>query len=111
MTSSGANKNLIFMINTGLTHGCTYKTFQSCQPRSFSGAVGPLDIIRWIEKMESVMAISNCSADQRVKYATCSFQDEALSWWNSERQNLRDDAAYGLTWDQLKDMLLREYCP
>ncbi|XP_022024307.1 uncharacterized protein LOC110924623 [Helianthus annuus] len=92
-------------------HRCTYKTFQGCNPRSFTGAEGPLEITRWIEKMESVMAISGCAADQRVRYASCSFLDEALSWWNSQVQILGEDAAYGLTWNELNEMLLKEYCP
>ncbi|XP_022024052.1 uncharacterized protein LOC110924342 [Helianthus annuus] len=83
--------------------------------RGFGGAQignppGPLDITRWIEKMESVMAINGCAADQRVMYASCSFLDEALSWWNSQVQILGEDAAYGLTWNELKEMLLKEYC-
>ena len=57
----------------GQVIGCTYKTFQVCHPRIFTGAEGPLDIVRWIEKMESVITISNCSDDQKVKYATCTF--------------------------------------
>ncbi|XP_021986374.1 uncharacterized protein LOC110882736 [Helianthus annuus] len=92
-------------------HGCTYKTFQGCNPQSFAGAEGPLDITRWIEKMEYVMAISGCTADQRVRYASCSFLDEALSWWNAQVQILGEDVAYGLTWNELKEMLLKEYCP
>ncbi|XP_022041005.1 uncharacterized protein LOC110943571 [Helianthus annuus] len=60
--------------------------------------------------MESVMAISGCAADQRVRYASCSFLDEALFWWNSQVQILWEDAAYGLTWNGLKEMLLKEYC-
>ena len=61
--------------------------------------------------MESVMTISNCTTAQRVKYATCSFQDQALTWWNTQIQVLGEEAAYGLTWNQLKEMLLREFCP
>ncbi|XP_076951990.1 uncharacterized protein LOC143625575 [Bidens hawaiensis] len=91
--------------------GCNYKTFQGCGPKTFTGAEGPLAIIRWIEKMESVMKISSCSPAERIKYGVCSFQDEALEWWNSLIQNMGEEAAYGLSWEQLKDMLLQEYCP
>ncbi|XP_022014858.1 uncharacterized protein LOC110914369 [Helianthus annuus] len=34
----------------------------------------------------------------------------ALSWWNSQVQIMGEDAAYGLTWNELKEMLLKEYC-
>ncbi|XP_021975285.1 uncharacterized protein LOC110870410 [Helianthus annuus] len=61
--------------------------------------------------MESVMAISGCAVDQRMRYASCLFLDEALSWWNAQVQILGKDVAYGLTWNELKEMLLKEYCP
>ncbi|KAJ0898685.1 hypothetical protein HanRHA438_Chr08g0359621 [Helianthus annuus] len=60
--------------------------------------------------MESFIAISGCATDQGVRYASCSFLDEALSWWNAQVQILGEDAAYGLTWNELKEMLLKEYC-
>ncbi|XP_076937107.1 uncharacterized protein LOC143604553 [Bidens hawaiensis] len=61
--------------------------------------------------MESVIKISNCTPEERVKYGVCSFQDKSLEWWNSIIQNLGEEAAYSLTWSELKDMLLKEYCP
>ncbi|XP_076955527.1 uncharacterized protein LOC143630375 [Bidens hawaiensis] len=100
------------MLKTGnVVPGCTYKTFQGCKPRPFTRAEGPLEIIRWIEKIESVMNISDCTPAQRVMYGVCSFEDEALEWWNSLIQNMGEDAAYLLTWDELKELLLKEYCP
>ena len=71
--------------------------FQACKPISFSGTEGPVGIVKWIEKMESVMVISGCTANQRVKYATSSFQDEALTWWNVQVQTLGECVAYGMT--------------
>ncbi|XP_022003673.1 uncharacterized protein LOC110901133 [Helianthus annuus] len=43
-------------------------------------------------------------------YASCSFLGKALSWWNAQVRILGEDAAYGLTWNELKEMLLKEYC-
>ncbi|MFS7966066.1 putative transcription factor interactor and regulator CCHC(Zn) family [Helianthus anomalus] len=85
--------NVVDQTHGNQIQGCSYKTFQACQPRSFVGTEGPLGVVRWIERMEVVMVTSNCSAGQRVKYA------------------LGEDAAYGLYWIDFKDMLMREYCP
>ncbi|XP_076889920.1 uncharacterized protein LOC143540832 [Bidens hawaiensis] len=60
--------------------------------------------------MESVMKISDCTPAQRITYGVCSFEDEALEWWNSLIQTIGEDAAYNLTWNELKE-LLKEYCP
>ena len=61
--------------------------------------------------MESVLDISCCSDSQRVKYSTCVFQDEALTWWNLQVQTLGREAAYNLSWDELKALLMEKYCP
>ncbi|KAI3814005.1 hypothetical protein L1987_18744 [Smallanthus sonchifolius] len=42
---------------------CTYKAFLSCNPRNFNGTEGAVGLMRWIEKMESVIDISECTAD------------------------------------------------
>ncbi|GJT37260.1 putative reverse transcriptase domain-containing protein [Tanacetum coccineum] len=35
------------------------------------------------KKMESVFHISNCAVENQVKFATCTFLGNALTWWNS----------------------------
>ena len=57
------------------------------------------------------MTVSNYRPAERVMYDVYSFQDEALTWWNTQIQARGEDAAYGLTWNELKELLLREYCP
>ncbi|XP_076916658.1 uncharacterized protein LOC143576460 [Bidens hawaiensis] len=91
--------------------GCTYKTFLGCGPRSFNGTEGAVGIMRWVEKMENVLDISGCADDQKVKYATCTLADEALTWWNSQVESLGREGANQLTWEQLKMLVLEEYCP
>ena len=61
--------------------------------------------------MESVFHISFCAIDCRVKFATCTFVDRALSWWNDHVKTMGIDTAYNLTWDELKQMMTKEYCP
>jgi hypothetical protein len=51
--------------------GCYYKTFIRCKPLEFHGTEGAVGIVKWIEKMEAVIRISDCKDDSVVKYATC----------------------------------------
>ncbi|KAI3810997.1 hypothetical protein L1987_20711 [Smallanthus sonchifolius] len=67
--------------------------------------------MRWIEKMESVIDISECTADYMVKYSTCTLTDKALTWWNSQVKTLRRETAYQLSWEDLNNMMIEEYCP
>ncbi|GKE01093.1 reverse transcriptase domain-containing protein [Tanacetum coccineum] len=49
---------------------CTYQDFMKCQPLNFKGTKGVAGLIRWFEKMETVLHISNCPEKYQVKYAT-----------------------------------------
>ncbi|KAK1431807.1 hypothetical protein QVD17_08491 [Tagetes erecta] len=91
--------------------GCSYKTFTSCKPKDFHGNEGAIGVLRWMEKMESVLDISDCKDDCKVRYAVCSFQGKVLTWWNTQVQARGRDNANKLTWEQLKEMLTKEYCP
>nr|GFA23148.1 hypothetical protein [Tanacetum cinerariifolium] len=65
---------------------CTYTDFLKCQPMSFQGIEGVIGLTRWLEKMESVFQISNCTI-------TC------------------QDVAYATPWVALKRMITDKYCP
>ncbi|GKF60461.1 hypothetical protein Tco_0177247, partial [Tanacetum coccineum] len=47
------------------------------------GTEGVVGLTQWVEKMESVFLIINCAITSQVKYASCTLQGSALSWWNS----------------------------
>ncbi|GJZ63161.1 hypothetical protein Tco_0619582 [Tanacetum coccineum] len=87
--------------NNNVARVCTYNDFLNCQPRSFSGTEGIIDLARWFEKMESVFRISNCPLDSQVKFATCTLLDGALTWWNSHVQAIGIDEAYEMPWKDL----------
>ncbi|GJU01096.1 hypothetical protein Tco_1111434 [Tanacetum coccineum] len=58
---------------------CSYKEFMSCQPFNFKGTEGDVGLIRWFERTESVSLCSNCTDDYKVKFATGTLTEEALS--------------------------------
>nr|GFC83781.1 hypothetical protein [Tanacetum cinerariifolium] len=62
---------------------CTHPDFLKCQPLKFKGTEGVIELTQWLEKMESVFNISNCTAACQVKYAACTLQRVTLTWWNS----------------------------
>nr|GEZ68979.1 reverse transcriptase domain-containing protein [Tanacetum cinerariifolium] len=53
---------------------CTYTDFLKCQPMCFQGTKGVVGLTRWLEKMESVFQISNCTVTCQVKFASCTLQ-------------------------------------
>ncbi|GJX63958.1 hypothetical protein Tco_0298301 [Tanacetum coccineum] len=62
---------------------CSYKEFMSIQPSNFKGTEGVLGLICWFERTQFVFSRSNCTEDCKVKFATSTLTEEALSWWNS----------------------------
>ncbi|XP_071740461.1 uncharacterized protein [Rutidosis leptorrhynchoides] len=90
---------------------CTYKEFSNCKPQTFTGIEGPVGLMRWFERLESVFRISNCANTDRVKFATCTLQDGALTWWNNYAQHAGMDASYAMPWEEFKQAMISEYCP
>lgn len=64
-----------------------------------------------MEKIESVIDICSWPDDLKVKFAACTFADAALSWWNGHVKTLTLAVANSMSWEDLKAMLLAEYCP
>ncbi|GJW71512.1 putative reverse transcriptase domain-containing protein, partial [Tanacetum coccineum] len=90
---------------------CSYSEFLKCKPLDFKGTEGVVGLTRWFEKMESVFSISNCTTSCQVKFATCTLQDDALTWWNAHVKTTTPEAAHAMPWATLKKMMTDKYCP
>ncbi|GJX46003.1 hypothetical protein Tco_0271193 [Tanacetum coccineum] len=90
---------------------CSYKEFMSCQPFNLNGTEGTVGLIRWFERTESIFLRSNCTEDCKVKFATGTLTEEALSWWNSFTQPIGIEEAYKITWSEFKTLLIKKFCP
>ncbi|GJV30564.1 putative reverse transcriptase domain-containing protein [Tanacetum coccineum] len=66
---------------------CTYTDFLKCQPINSKALKGV------------------------VKYASCTLQGSALTWWNSHVRAVGQDVAYTMPWTALKRMITDKYCP
>ncbi|GKC17513.1 reverse transcriptase domain-containing protein [Tanacetum coccineum] len=89
----------------------TYKDFLKCQPLNFNVTEGVFGLTRWFEKMETVFHISNCPKKYQVKYATCTLLNSALTWWNSHKRTIGIEAAYVMSWAELRKLMTEVYCP
>nr|GEW63612.1 reverse transcriptase domain-containing protein [Tanacetum cinerariifolium] len=78
---------------THVARKCTYKEFMSCQPFHFNGTEGAVGLIHWFERTGSIFSRSNCTEDCKVKFATCTLTEDALSWWNSYAKPIRIEQA------------------
>nr|GEY68189.1 retrotransposon protein, putative, Ty3-gypsy subclass [Tanacetum cinerariifolium] len=102
--------------NHGMNYGgfmpvareCTFQDLLKCKPQNFSRTEGVVGLTRWFEKMKTVFNISNCPPKYQVKYATCTLQDGALTWWNSHKRTISVDAAYAIKWAGLMKLMTKE---
>ncbi|GJS22768.1 hypothetical protein Tco_0451400 [Tanacetum coccineum] len=95
----------------GRNNGCTFKAFQSCNPKEYDGKGGAIVLTRWIEKMENVIDNSGCAENQKVRYAASSLVNKALTWWNTQVQARGREAAMAMTWNDFKALMVEEFCP
>nr|GEY03292.1 reverse transcriptase domain-containing protein [Tanacetum cinerariifolium] len=65
------------------TRECTYKDYLNCRPLKFNGTEGVIGLTQWFMRTESVSSISNCTAENQVKFTSCTLIGSALTWWNS----------------------------
>ncbi|GKE11762.1 putative reverse transcriptase domain-containing protein [Tanacetum coccineum] len=104
-------ENVGNVIVNGNRVGCSYKEFLACNPKEYDGKGGAVVLTRWIEKMESVHDMSGCSIDQKVKYTAGSFVGKALTWWNSQIHTRSREIVVGMSWDDFKVLMRKEFCP
>ncbi|GJR26904.1 putative reverse transcriptase domain-containing protein [Tanacetum coccineum] len=84
---------------------CTYKDFLNCHQLNFKGTEGVVVLAQWFEKMELVFHISNYVVENQVKFATCTFIGNALTWWNSHIKAVTQDVTYAMDRKTLKKMM------
>nr|GEU78639.1 hypothetical protein [Tanacetum cinerariifolium] len=75
------------------------------------GTEGVVGLTQLLEKMESVLHISNCIVACQIKFDACTLQGNALLWRNSHVRTVSHKVAYGMTWKVLKTMMTDKYCP
>nr|GEW21716.1 reverse transcriptase domain-containing protein [Tanacetum cinerariifolium] len=96
---------------THVARECTYEKFMSCQPFYFNGTKGAVGLIRRFKQTKSVFSCSNCTKNNKVKFAINTLTKEALFLWNSFAQPIGVKKAYKITWSEFKSLLIKKYYP
>ncbi|GKA75392.1 reverse transcriptase domain-containing protein [Tanacetum coccineum] len=83
----------------------------SVMHENFRGTEGAVGLTRWFEKLESQFGISNVAEGDRVKIASSTLLDGALTWWNVYVRSVTLDTTHATPWSDFKAMFIRKYCP
>ncbi|GKD66442.1 reverse transcriptase domain-containing protein [Tanacetum coccineum] len=97
--------------NSSQNKACNYKEFRAVMHENFRGTEGAVGLTRWFEKLESQFGISNVAEGDRVKFASSTLLDGALTWWNVYVRSVTLDTAHATPWSDFKAMFIRKYCP
>ncbi|MFS7996271.1 putative retrotransposon gag domain-containing protein [Helianthus anomalus] len=89
----------------------SFKQFKACGPKEFTGEDDPTAMFHWFDSIEVTLRQSGCPENLRTLNATGVFQSRALDCWTAERNKRGNDAAYELTWKELKAIMMDEFCP
>ncbi|XP_021994957.1 uncharacterized protein LOC110891561 [Helianthus annuus] len=88
-----------------------YKHFTACNPKTFTGKDGVTAMLEWFDSMEVTFINSECPEELKVRSATGVFQARALDWWTNERNIRSNELAYALSWEELRQHMMEEFCP
>nr|GFA01781.1 hypothetical protein [Tanacetum cinerariifolium] len=110
-TTTVTNAQLQAMIHQGVNAALVARDANQTGDDSHTSGTGVRRTECWFERMEMVFRISNCLAENQVKFATCILFAGALTWWNSYVRIVGNDAAYVMTWIELKKKMADKYCP
>ncbi|GJT88526.1 hypothetical protein Tco_1070243 [Tanacetum coccineum] len=97
--------------NSAQNKACNYKEFRAVMHENFHGTKSVVGLTRWFEKLESQFGISNVAKGDRVKFASSTLLDGALTWWNVYVRSVTLDTAHATPWSDFKAMFIRKYCP
>ncbi|KAF5786587.1 putative retrotransposon gag domain-containing protein [Helianthus annuus] len=89
----------------------SFKQLKACGPKEFTREDGPTAMFQWFDLVEVTLRQSGCPENLRTLNATGVFQSRALDWWTAERNKRGNDASYELTWEELKAIMMDEFCP
>ncbi|GJZ12262.1 reverse transcriptase domain-containing protein [Tanacetum coccineum] len=66
---------------------------------------------RWFGENYISIWVINVAEGDRVKFASSTLLDGALTWWNVYVRSVTLDTAHATPWSDFKAMFIRKYCP
>ncbi|GFY97632.1 hypothetical protein Acr_12g0001730 [Actinidia rufa] len=73
------------MVGAGVMPRTMIKQFQQLKPPTFYGIPDPMAAESWLLGIERVFEVLSCIDDQKVVYATFTFEGAALIWWQLKK--------------------------
>lgn len=89
----------------------SFKTFRSSGATEFSGQTDPILAMQWVENTEKVFRVVYVREEDKVRYATATLTDRALTWWNATYRSTDPNTRDKMTWEEFQVLFFEQYCP
>ncbi|CAA0843131.1 Unknown protein, partial [Striga hermonthica] len=110
MSDAGASSRVEKRSKKKHDSGQVVTQFRGYNPEKFSGQGDPCLVEEWIQGLETIFEITECTERQRIICAQLQMTGDAWLWWNSY-WGMRPGEKENLTWMQFKEMMEEKYYP
>ncbi|KAF5475723.1 hypothetical protein F2P56_007499 [Juglans regia] len=91
--------------------GCTIEQFNRMHPPTFDGRGDATIAEDWIQDIEEILRVINCTDIQKVLYSAFKLTGEAKRWWISERTIREAEGMEIVRWLHFKQIFLERFFP
>ncbi|XP_041027012.1 uncharacterized protein LOC121267232 [Juglans microcarpa x Juglans regia] len=104
-------RNLEDLNENNNERGCTFEQFNSTHPPTFDGRGDSNVAEAWIQNIEEIFSVLECTDHQKIRFATFKLIGEAKRWWNSERAIREADGTGVVSWPHFKQNFFDRFFP
>ena len=79
-----------------------FDRFMKQRPNSFKEAKHPMDAEAWIDHMEKIFRVLNCSEEEKARFGVYRLEGDAGTWWKSVVASHPAGYEDALTWNVFK---------
>ncbi|XP_035540239.1 uncharacterized protein LOC118344220 [Juglans regia] len=91
--------------------GCTIEQFNRMHPPTFYGRGDATLAKDWIQDIEEILCVINCTDEQKVLYSAFKLTGEAKRWWISERTIKEAEGTEIVRWLHFKQIFVERFFP
>ncbi|KAF5472347.1 hypothetical protein F2P56_009071 [Juglans regia] len=91
--------------------GCTFDQFNQTHPPIFDGRGDANTGEDWIQGIEEIFGVLECTDQQKVQFAAFKLTGEAKRWWNSEKVIREAEGIGVIVWAQFKQNFFDRFFP
>ncbi|XP_035551101.1 uncharacterized protein LOC118349682 [Juglans regia] len=102
-------RNLEDLNENNNERGCTFEQFNRIHPPTFDGRGDSNAAEDWIQDIEEIFSVLECTNQQKVRFAAFKLIGEAKRWWNSEKA-IRENGGTGeVSWPHFKQNFFHRF--